>query len=110
MNNKEKKPTKKGLVKHVVDAGYEFVYERKDILRKVRKKGLLKIEEANHIIIHEEVVVNFKSDAAHISPVFYNLIKRKGKRQNVNPSHHFIYIFDPNKYLASIQYRDKQHK
>lgn len=29
--------------------------------------------------------INFKSDAAHISPVFFNIIKNNSKSPNVNP-------------------------
>lgn len=45
-------------------------------MKKVRNKGLLKIQEANRIILHEDVAVNFKNDAKHVWPIVYNLIKR----------------------------------
>lgn len=38
---------------------------------------MLKIREANHIILNEGSTVNFKKDAKQVSPVFYNLIKTK---------------------------------
>lgn len=53
--------------------------------KKVRKKGVLKIHEANQILLHEDRTVNFKSDAEHITPVFYTIIKNNSKLPNVNP-------------------------
>lgn len=83
VKNAKKKQRKSALVAHVVKAGHEFDFEKATIMKKVRAKGLLKIHEANQIILHEKEAVNFKKDAKHISPVFYNLIKKNG---NLNPS------------------------
>ncbi|KAG4069678.1 hypothetical protein HA402_014701 [Bradysia odoriphaga] len=93
--NVAKKPTKTALVRHVSTTNHQFDFNRAQILRKVRTRGLLKIHEANHIILNESSVVNFKKDAKHVSPVVYNLIKKKmiGKRlhsrniQNASPLH-----------------------
>lgn len=88
VKNMAKNPNKTALVKHVFDTGpthHQFDFERKEILKKVRKKGVLKIQEANQIILHDNQTVNFKSDAAHITPVFYNIIKNNSKRPVVNP-------------------------
>lgn len=63
---------------------HEFDFARKTILKKVRKKGLLKIQEANQIILHGNEAVNFKKDSEHISPVFFNLINRTNKHRGVN--------------------------
>lgn len=60
---------KSALVAHVQRTGHEFDFEDAQILKKVRAKGLLKIHEANQIILHEGTAVNFKKDARHISPV-----------------------------------------
>lgn len=67
-----KKPNKTALVAHVNAQKHEFDFDGVRVLKKVRAKGLLKIHEANQIILHEDVVVNFKKDAKHVSPVFYN--------------------------------------
>lgn len=61
---------------------HEFDFDKVKVLKKVRTKGLLKIHEANQILLHEEVVVNFKKDAKHVSPVVYNLIKSMGNEKN----------------------------
>lgn len=74
--NLPKKPTKSALVAHVHQTKHQFDFTNAKILKKVRTRGLLKIHEANQIIIHEESAVNFKKDAQHVSPVFYNLIKK----------------------------------
>lgn len=69
VGHKEKNPRRTTLVKHVVDTGpnhHEFDFNRKEILKKVRRKDLLKIHEANQIILHANQTFNFKSDAAHI--------------------------------------------
>ncbi|XP_037032177.1 uncharacterized protein LOC119071404 [Bradysia coprophila] len=75
--NVAKKPTKTALVRHVSTTQHQFDFNSAKILRKVRTRGLLKIHEANHIILNEQSVVNFKKDAKHVSPVVYNLIKKK---------------------------------
>ncbi|KAG4080648.1 hypothetical protein HA402_013178 [Bradysia odoriphaga] len=85
--NVEKKPNKTALVRHVSQTKHQFDFDNAKILRKVRTRGLLKIHEANNIILNEHSVVNFKKDAKHVSPVVYNLIKKKmiGKKlQNSN--------------------------
>ena len=91
VENANKMPGKTALVAHAMKAKHEFDFEEAAIMKKVRSKGLLKIHEANQIILHEEVAVNFKKDAKHVSPVFYNLIKKSEKlgkkRRTVNPSH-----------------------
>lgn len=79
VENRGKKPTKTALVQHVVKTKHEYDFEKGQILKKVRSRGLLKIHEANQIIIHEDIAVNFKKDAQHISPVFYNLINKNKK-------------------------------
>lgn len=61
-------PRKTALVKHVYDAGpmyHQFDLKNKEVWKKIRKKGVLKIHEANQIILHGKETVNFKSDAAH---------------------------------------------
>lgn len=75
----DKKPKETALVHHgylTKQAGLEhkFDFERVSVVKNVRNKGTLKIHEANHIILNEEKAVNFKADAEHVSPVFYNLI------------------------------------
>lgn len=75
--NIAKKPNKTALARHVSTTNHQFDFNKAQILRKVRTRGLLKIHEANHIILNEGSVVNFKKDAKHVSPVVYNLIKNK---------------------------------
>lgn len=55
-----------------------------NIMKKVRSKRTLKMHEVNQIIMNEHQAVNFKSDAEHVSPEFYNLIKNSMKPRNVN--------------------------
>jgi len=76
VENLPKKPKKSALVAHVHTTKHEFDFDNAKILKKVRTRGLLKIHEANQIIIHEKSALNFKKDAKHVSPVFYDLIKR----------------------------------
>lgn len=84
-----KQPKKSALVHHVNRTGHTFNFEGQEVIKKVRNPGTLKMHEANQIILREHEVVNFKKDAAHISPVFYNLIKnsekKKKKRCSVDP-------------------------
>lgn len=77
VENKVKNPNKTALVRHVSKMDHQFDFGNTKILRKVRTRGLLKIHVANNIILNENNVVNFKKDAKHISPVVYNLIKKK---------------------------------
>jgi len=70
-----KKPKKTALVAHVNETKHEFDFDGVKVLKKVRTKGLLYIHEANQIILHEDVAVNFRKDAKHVSPIVYNLIK-----------------------------------
>ena len=88
VENQQKKPRKTALVAHVSNTKHEFDFSQAKIIRKVRARGLLKIHEANHIILNEKRTVNFKKDAKHVSPVFYNLIKKnmKGKEQRTTTS------------------------
>lgn len=79
VQNKEKKPKKTALVAHVTTTKHEFDFNQAKVIKKVRARGLLKIHEANHIILNEGSTVNFKKDAKHVSPVFYNLIRKKMK-------------------------------
>lgn len=89
--NRAKNPSKTALVKHVVDTSHNFNFVGKKILKEERIQGKLKIHEINQIILHENETVNFKTDAAHVTPVFYNLIKYNGanvemNRSSVNPA------------------------
>lgn len=94
VNNREKKPHSTALVSHITRTKppHEFDFEDKSILKKVRHRGMLKIHEVNQIIIYEDRAVNFKTDAEHVTPVFYNLIKREAKREikrrHVHPPQH----------------------
>lgn len=80
VNNK-----KTALVHHVFKKGHEFDFNSKEILKKVRAKRTIKIHEANQIILKGNLAVNFRKDAAHVSPMFYNLIKNSKRHRNVNP-------------------------
>lgn len=76
LKNINKKPNKTALVSHVNNEKHEFDFDGVKILKKARTRGLLYIHEANQIILHEDVVVNYKKDAKHVSPIVYNLIKK----------------------------------
>lgn len=87
LKNMHKNNHKTALVFHAHKHKHAFDFAGKTILRKVRKKRTLKIHEANHIILEGNSTVNFRKDAEHVSPVFYNLIKNNRKKpRNANPS------------------------
>ncbi|XP_037049480.1 uncharacterized protein LOC119083782 isoform X2 [Bradysia coprophila] len=75
LDNMSKNPQKTALVHHAYTKGHAFEFRKKTILKKVRTKATIKIHEANQIILKGKSAVNFKTDAAHVSPVFYNLIR-----------------------------------
>ncbi len=81
---------KTALVHHAYKTGHEFDFDNKKILKKVRSKRTIKIQEANHIILKGNLAVNFRKDAEHVSPMFYNLIKNSNKRRPVNPRNHQV--------------------
>lgn len=74
-------------MKHVVEHRHQFDFDNKKVMKKVRSRRTLKIHEVNQIILNEKVAVNQKSNAEHLSPEFYNLIKNsvKKKGRSVNP-------------------------
>lgn len=74
--NIEKNPRATALVHHVATTQHQFEFADKRILKKVRHKGILKIHETNQILLHEGYAVNFKKDAEHVSPMFYNLLAK----------------------------------
>lgn len=86
--NRNKNPHKTALVKHVSDTDHQFEFDSKTILKNERTQGKLKLHEINQIILHDELACNFKTDAIHVSPVFYNLIKSNGQKinNNISPS------------------------
>jgi len=74
LKNIKNKPRKTALVHHTNTTKHQFDFEKKKIMKKVRSRRTLKIHEVNQIILNEHQAVNFKSDAEHVSPEFYNLI------------------------------------
>lgn len=68
------------LASHVQQFGHQFDFNRTSILQQERTKRRLELQEVHQIIIHENQACNFKSDSAHISPVYFNLIKSVDKR------------------------------
>ena len=82
--NMEKKPRKTALVHHAYTTKHQFDFDNKKVMKKVRSKRTLKIHEVNQIILNEDRAVNFKSDAEHVSPEFYNLIKQSAKLRITN--------------------------
>lgn len=82
---KKTSKNKTALLHHTLETKHNFNFDGKKVMKKVRTKRLLKIHEANQIIINQHLALNFKSDAEHISPEFYNLIRKSTKRRNVNP-------------------------
>ncbi|XP_037037920.1 uncharacterized protein LOC119075557 [Bradysia coprophila] len=85
VENMAKNNKKTALVYHVSTKKHQFDFANKEILKKVRSKRTIKIHEANKIILKGNSAVNFRKDAAHVSPMFYNLIVNSGKRRHVNP-------------------------
>lgn len=74
-NIEKRSPRATAFCHHVSTTKHQFDFDDKRILKKVRHKGILKINEVNQIILHEGYAVNFKTDAEHIRPMFYNLLK-----------------------------------
>ncbi len=81
LKNIEKNPRATALVQHVANTQHQFNFTEKQILKKVRHKGLLKIHETNQILLHEGYAVNFKRDAEHVTPMFYNLLKQSERNK-----------------------------
>ena len=79
-----KNPRKTALVHHTYTTKHQFNPEAKKVMKKVHSERTLKIHETNHIIMNEHRAVNFKSDAEHVTPEFYNLIKSSMKNRTVN--------------------------
>ena len=94
LRNIGKNNNKTALVHHVFKKGHQFDFDRKQILKRVRAKRTVQIHEANQIILKGNSAVNFRKDAIHVSPVFYNLIKNSKKRRHVN--HHGNRIHEMN--------------
>lgn len=84
LKNIEKNPRATALVQHVAKTHHQFQFGDKRILKKVRHKGILKIHETNQILLHEGYAVNFKTDAEHVTPVFYNLFKQSERNRQSN--------------------------
>lgn len=55
-------------------------FDSKKVMRKVSSRKTLKIHEVN-----KYQAVNFESDAKHVSPEFYKLIKRSTKPRGYEP-------------------------
>lgn len=68
--------TPSALAFHSKTTGHKFNFEldKIGILQRERYKSRLMVQEAHHIIQNEDRACNLKSDSAHISPVYYNLI------------------------------------
>lgn len=81
LKNIEKRPRATALVHHVAKTKHQFQFAEKRVLKKVRHKGILKIHETNQILLHEGYAVNFKTDAEHVTPMFYNLLKQSERNQ-----------------------------
>lgn len=82
LKNIEKSPRATALVHHVATTQHQFQFAEKRILKKVRHQGILKIHETNQILLHEGYAVNFKKDAAHVTPMFYNLLKQSARNES----------------------------
>lgn len=84
--NIDKNSRATALVHHVSKTKHEFNFGEKRILKKVRHKGILKINETNQIVLHEGYAVNFKKDAEHVTPMFYNLLKHSERIKSLQTS------------------------
>ena len=102
LNNMEKNPRKTALVHHAYTKNHQFDFDNKKVMKSVRSKRTLKIHEVNQIILNEHRAVNFKSDAEHVSPEFYNLIKQsvktpaKNKKPKLNQKVNLASMFEEN--------------
>lgn len=90
LKNMASKPRATALVHHAHTTKHRFNFEAKKIFKKVHSKRTLKIHETNQIILNDHIAVNFKTDAQHVSPEFYNLIKNSKKSRNVNHHKHQV--------------------
>ena len=84
LKNLNKNPRATALAYHVATTQHKFDFESKRVLKKARHQGLLKIHETNQILLHEGYAVNFKKDADHVTPAFYNLLKRNERNRDIN--------------------------
>ncbi|KAG4072026.1 hypothetical protein HA402_008467 [Bradysia odoriphaga] len=83
LKNIATKPRATALVHHVATTQHQFDFNSKRVLKKVRHKGILKIHETNQILLHEKYAVNFKTDAEHVPPMFYNLLKQSERKERM---------------------------
>lgn len=60
---------------------------QKKVMKKVKSRCILKIQEANQIIINERTAVNYKKDSAHVTPLFYNSIQKSVIKKHRNVHH-----------------------
>lgn len=63
VENIQNNNNKTALVQYVYKKGHVFDFDRKQILKKVRSKRTIKIQEANQIILKGNLGVNFRKDA-----------------------------------------------
>lgn len=76
----------------------QFEFESKEILKKCRAKGILKIDEANQFMLHQDEVVNFKKEAEHrnVAPAHYNILgsvnwkQISNKQDDLGGGGHFV--------------------
>lgn len=74
---------KTALAKHAKDNGHVFDFDGVTILERNRFKRKLQICEVNHIIFNQDNACNFKSDTAHISPTYFNLLRHHVNKSNI---------------------------
>lgn len=74
-----KKANTSALADHSKELRHEFNFENAAILKHEGNKRQLQIQEVNQIILHGDKVCNYKTDAEHISPLYFNLVKAYGK-------------------------------
>lgn len=80
--NLNKNNAKTALAEHTKEHHHNFDFSQPKILKKEKCKNKLRIQEANHIIISENVACNFKTDIEGIGPVYYNLIRNHNHTSN----------------------------
>lgn len=53
---------------------HQFDFDGVSVLKQEEKQAKLKIDAINQIIMHRDTACNYKSDSAHVTPAYYNLI------------------------------------
>lgn len=74
------------LASHTKSSSHQFNFDGATALVHERGKSRLRVQEVHQIILNEHIACNFKKDSAHVSPLYYNLVKSTRKTQPPNSS------------------------